>query len=190
MGAYSLKPIIEFQRQTCLVMNLRWLSPSHPQKRWQSYRLRRGPTEQIHLITMLDFHHVLVVKLYHWKWRNLNVCSILLLSVHGLVSFSIALGTYKSHSFLVIPYGWDNVPFPTKDRCATVEHFHLGLVGFQVFTKVISFGTRSSANVEFVGQQIFSQLNWSEKIIAKDVIIFFPLDHSEDCKQHSVQDCV
>ena len=57
----------------------------------------------------------------------------------GLVSFSIALGTYKSHSFLVIPYGWDNVPFPTEDRCATVEHFHLGLVGFQVFMKVISF---------------------------------------------------
>ena len=25
MGAYSLKPIIEFQRQTYLVMNLRWL---------------------------------------------------------------------------------------------------------------------------------------------------------------------
>ena len=30
MGAYSLKPIIEFQRQTYLVMYLRWLSFSHP----------------------------------------------------------------------------------------------------------------------------------------------------------------
>ena len=42
----------------------------------------------------------------------------------------IALGTYKSHGFFVLPNGCDNVPFLMKDRFATTERFHFGLLSF------------------------------------------------------------
>ena len=42
----------------------------------------------------------------------------------------IALGTYKSHGFFILPNGCDNVPFLMKERFATTECFHFGLLSF------------------------------------------------------------
>ena len=42
----------------------------------------------------------------------------------------IALGTYKSHGFFILPNGCDNVPFLMKERFATTERFHFGLLSF------------------------------------------------------------